>query len=357
MSDTPPEPILEAAARDGQRMLEMLKAAQRPVILGEDGKPIEAPRIQEPVDEKAEIERARKRVDENAARINELIEGSAAVKKCTDTILAAYQLVFWSLSELGAHEGFTDELIDQVSASMRNYAVGRRYTLNEVLRKLQHLVLPYMRDRAAVYHDEMNRRAEALKRARMVLGEAGIALPCHSLRQLCKNGRFDPGAVMVLYGQYDAVRAALQMISRLHLKQGGNPYYLSDREGEKEGSWCEHVMPPAWWHGTGSPVARLHDALYPALQGSSLLVLVERLEEVMPDKAVVHAKNKALGKLLEWADCNMVGMVVGDVLAAGEMADMRLYGVCPHIPVSLSEMDGKRKLVVGSDVLDLEAKE
>ncbi len=365
----PKEMLQEAAARDGQRMLDQIQAEKikkEGAIVGPDGQPVQAEKV-EPVQavedpkekEKQAIAEARKRVQANAEKISEIFRKLPDSERCAATALQAWRLLFWAMNELSTYEGMTPELIQQVSDSMRASALSGGYDISVLRVEIERKAIPFLKDKIRDYAAEQRKRKAAIERVERQIGRAGIALPGHSLKEAV-GGKFGPGKLLVVHGPADAVRTALVLISRTSLAQNGSaPFYLSAVEGEQDGDWAETVMPPAWWRNAATEAGRLETTLDPVLDEESVLVLVEGLETLYvtdgTERHPMERKNRALARLYEWAVNHLVAVVVGDPTDE-DVPDKRVYGTLPSLAVRLQELDGRPHIAIGNDCLLLENK-
>ena len=362
------DPRIDAATRDGQKMLDKLQAEKDKKegrIVDATGKSITPEKEKvEPVkavadpaeQEKQALAQAKERAQRNADRINEIFKKLPDAERCANTALQAWRLLFWSMNEMGTYEGMTADLIQQISDSMRASALSGNYDIAALRHAIEHKAIPFLKDKIRDYAAEQRRRKAVIGRIEKQIGRDGIALPCQSLREAVK-GKFVPGHILVLHGPEDAVRTALRLVSKTSRdKNGSAPFYLSGQEGEISGDWAETVMPPSWWNNSAVEAGKLDSTLQPVLDAESVLVLVEGLEGLFlhdgTERIPAERKNRALARIYEWGVNNLVAVVVGD-FTDEDVPDPRAYGALPHVAVKLQEMDGRPHVVIGNDCLPL----
>jgi hypothetical protein len=354
---TPQELALQS---EGESLLQKLTKDKPPVIVGADGQPVQSkPAVVEGAlgaEQAKAIEETKRKIKENADKLNELIDSDKNVRDCSTAMLHAWRLLYWLSMELGSTEEMKSELITQLSDSMRASALSQGFSVADLVAGLKHRVIPFMQERVRHYTAEQTRRKKKLEAINRGLRGKGLALPCQSLKALFpKEPFFSPGDMLVLHGAQEAVRAALKACSTEHLTHnGGKPYYLSAVEGEAAGEWAHVIMPPAWWRDGASEVVKLEGVLQPVLDEGAAMVLVENLEMLSPlhPNTPQARKARALGRLRQWGFEHMSAIIVGDVTDEDAL-DLRVYGALPHVAVAVQELDGKRQLVIGNDVLEI----
>jgi hypothetical protein len=355
---TPQERLLRS---EGEALLREVSKGKPSALVGVDGQPlkitVEPPAVSDdPAAAKAKaLAAAKKRVADNADKINALLKENPEAQECSAAVLVAWRLLYWGIQELGTHEGMTNEFLTQVSDSMRASVVSSGYSIADLQADLKHKVLPFLQDRVRHYKAAQGKREKKIAAINRSLGGKGIALPCQSLRALFPKKPFAPGSLLVLHGNREALRAALKLCSFEHmLKNGGQPYYLSSVDGETEGDWAHLIMPPAWWSNAASELAKLAEVLAPVVEAETALVVIEDLELLFmadgQERPPLERKSKALARLYQWAVENLTAVVVGDNTGE-DVPDERLYGQLPHAAVALQELDGVRHVVIGNDPL------
>jgi hypothetical protein len=388
MTDRPQEltPEERAIAAEGQALeaeVRKLKGEEKkePGLLGPDGQPIEekpegivtteddAKKLQ-----KEAIKAARKRIEENTEKIKAILEKEDTARMASEAVLCAWRLLFFSLNDLGTFEGMTNDMLEQISNSMRAAAMQGGINVHELRhallggkRKLkdgrqEFGVVRYLKQRIEYYAAASRRRQTALKQIRRRIGDKGIALPCHSLRNLFKNEPyFTAGRIIILRGEERAVRMALRHCAFEHqTKNRGEPFYLSSGRDKQEWDAAFTVMPLKWWQNAADSDHRLMETFKPVVESNSMLLVMEGLThlwtpEDWSKKPDWERRARALGKLYQWAVENLVAVIVGDFVETGEEVEERSYGGLSHVPVATGRPEGSDEecLLVGGDPLPL----
>lgn len=367
----PPEeltPLERATQAEGMAMLDKLQklkaeAGASPLV-GEDGKPLETEKSVKPPgetdQEEAEmLKRKReiqKRIEENAARLSQIMETNPRAAKCATTIHAAWQTLYWGMNELLTIEELDNELVQQMSDHLRAAAMSKGFDVGVLISKLRNTCVPFMMDRAAFYMQEQKKRKAKIKQIEKRVGKKGIALPCQSLRALFEEKPFNIGNMFVLHGKPDAVRAALKLCARHHMKENfGHPYYLSTEEKPQQPK-NPTVMAAKWWVGKAENIRALEEVLHPIVEKEhSVLLLVEDADKLWEKdergRDKTHLKVKATARLYQWAFENQVAVILGDV---SDPFNEKIYGDLPRCAVALAELDEKPHVVIGSDTVPIE---
>jgi hypothetical protein len=367
--NVPPEdltPLELATQRDGMAMIdklqEMKREAGESIILGEDGKPIKTEKsIKPPGEEELNLRQkamqdVKARVERNAERLSEIMQTNMHAAQCATTIHAAWQLLYWALNDLLTIRELDNELVQQLSDHLRASAMSTGYDVNTLMAKIRNTCVPFMHERIAYYAQEKRKRDEKIKEIEKRMGKKGIALPCLSLCALFEEGKpFSPGGMLVLHGKPAAVRAALKLCIRHHIKENaGHPFYLSTEEKPVQPK-NPTVMPLQWWVGKARSIVEMEDTLQHVVDKQNTVLLavedVDRLWETDErERSKEHIKVKATARLYQWAYTNQVAVIVGD---ASEAFNEKIYGGLPHCAVALTELDGKPHVVIGNDTLEL----
>ena len=277
--------------------------------------------------------------------------------KCAVTIHAGWQLLYWTMNDLLTIEGMTDELVQQLSDHLRTSAMSKGFDVGELLTKIRTSCVPFIQERVSYYAQEKRKRDVKIKEVERRTGKKGIALPCQSLRALFEeDAPFNIGGMLVLHGKPDAVRAALKLCARHHMKENlGHPFYLSTEEKPAQPTNLT-VMPLKWWAGKAHAIVELEETLQPVVDKPHAILLVvedaNKLWEVDDrDRAREHVKVKATARLYQWAYTNQVAVILGD---ASESLDEKIYGELPRCKVALADLDGKQHVVIGNDTIALD---
>jgi hypothetical protein len=381
---TPEERAVAAEGLSLEAEVKRIKGEEQkePGLLGPDGKPLdEKPEGIVTTEDSAEeqmrqaIAVRRKHIEENSKKINEILDKHDTARMASEAVLCAWKLLFFSINDLGTFKGMTNDMLEQVSNSMRAVAMQGGINVHELRHALlggkkklkdgrkEFGVVPYLKSRIEYYAAASRKRKAAIKEVQRRIGDKGIALPCHTLREIFKEEPyFTAGRMLVLRGEERAVRMALRHCAFEHqTKNGGEPFYLSSARGQQEWDAAFKIMPLKWWDNAADTDHRLMETFQPVVDSKSVLLVMEGLthlwapEEWDAKKPDWERKARALGKLYQWATENLVAVIVGDFVDPGEEVEERTYGGLPHVNVTIGRPGGsdEESLLIGSDVLPL----
>lgn len=354
---------------DGQSLLKELQEMQpkkdAPAILGPDGQPATAAQVHSPAEMAAQHrkdmeEKQKKHVDELHARMKLLSDEDEDALPLMGVVLAAQQLIFWAQSELNAHCGVDEELLDFIERYMRQAAVTKTgFTLKQVISKFKQEVLPLASEYMKTYEAGKNRRLLKFRKVAQKLDQQGMFLPTPKMRKSV-DGVFRPGDLMVVTGDPASVVKALQWTITCQLKHvSGLTYYLCS-DALNTYSPPDHVklLPRAWWSNAASHVRKLYEVLQPMVDDTSALVVIDDLELLYSGTGTEdeklspqHRKYLALARLDQWAHENFAAVLIGDSVV-GDALDPKVYRGIPFFCASTVEVDGKEELRIDGEPLE-----
>jgi hypothetical protein len=376
---------------EGNAMLNALAAQKKAEgassILGPDGLPAEAHAT---VDPKTAMENARKaQEDVNKLRLNELQERMKELTThdghtldMTAILLACHRMIFWAKSELYAHAGAEEDLVDFMDRWMRETAMSKPFTLRDAIAGMKHQALDMAERRHKELEAQKGARLLKLKRLAKGLDATGLRLPTKGLSQKLEN-HFRPGDVIVLHGtdttalqtvtSWIATRQLRFTAGRVHLLEYTPPDPMteftlltdakareaSDRAGNGRNPDVVKMALP-WWRDAASHIKKLYETLEPIVKDECALVVIENLDALYfpdpTDKPLMLRKQQALVRLYQWAREHVVAVVVADLLAPGTL-DTRLYGHFPVGAVDTKEVDGVSVVTIDGETCAIEQEE
>lgn len=353
---------------DGQALLKQLQELQpkseAPAILGPDGQPATAAPVRSPAEMAEQYRkdmevRQKKHVDDLHARMTILSNEDEDALPLMGVVLAAQQLIFWAQSELNAHCGVDEELLDFIERYMRQTVVSRSgFTLKQIITKFKQEVLPLVTEYMKTYEAGKNRRLLKFRKVAQKLDQQGMFLPTPKMRQAVA-GLFRPGDLLVITGEALTVTRVLQWIATCQSRHvSGLTYYLG-AEALYTYTPPDHVklLPRAWWAGAGSSVSKLSEAFQPIVDETAALVVIDDLALLDSGKegdnkiSPQHRKYITMARLDQWAHENFAAVIVGDHVT-GEALDPRVYRGVPHFVATTVEVNGKEELRIDGEPLE-----
>ena len=328
-----------------------------PTILGSDGLPISRPRVEgtsnpppvqhitvhnpDPQTVKDGLISARmKRLNDNRSVLIGIAEKEKEVADVLQVMHGCHQLLFWARMELSTSDAFTDELIEDADNIIKLgiYQDRRGFNLREVYSVMRSKYLPLVQNFIRKYSDAQRIRKALIKDVRKRVGAEGITLPGKAMR--AKAGvPFMPGRMFVLYGEPEATREALALVSRCHISsdKGKCAVLVESPSLATAGNPDNIAMVSSWWHNSASSMEKLYDVLGPIVRSKSLLLLIEDLGAMFEVGAEhnepVHVrKSFVLRRLYQWGVEHLVAVVVADTPDPAVPFD---YHPIPSLPVKL----------------------
>lgn len=375
---TPEEMALKA---EGEELLKKITGSKGSVV-GPDGMPLKEPEDpnapkeegKKPLSEEEAKEVARKAIDDRVAKLREanikerdealvtmskVCKENTVARQCMQVMLHAHRLVAWAKLEMQTLDKRVDDkslmhLERQVHGAV--YKSGD-FNSQDLAKDVRSQVCKFLDERNRVYADQMRKRKAQISKTLRQLPKEGFALPCKYLKDLRDKhlkGVFGPGDLLVLYGKRPAVSASLRVFGMLHSKeiQGEGHHFIMEETAPPTYDDRIVMTVSSWWRNALSSICQFYDTLYPVVDSSSTMLLVEDMNALLlasaDQMAVGERKSRVLTALRQWAVEHAVAVVVGDPMEEDPDQPLK-YGGVACAAVRIERKDDVAKLFIGDD--------
>lgn len=301
-------------------------------------------------------------------KLKELLSNNQDAAMTYQAMVLGYRLYMWGLFAFQDRSDF-DPSQTVVLSNIVQTTASERFRFHDLFKQLGHQDLKeFLKGKSKEsLRDDKTRRSK-LAAINKRLKRTDVPVFVHSLATRFKDNKFPLSGVLMIFGPAEAIRFIMRKQAFHHASNGGRPVMFTDDErAEKPEHKKIAVMPEPWYRNAGVNHGTLAAVLEPARKSDLLLVdNIDKLCNALPvsenRKGRIILANSVLR---QYAANNPMAVMLGipwcdSDFVKGKSTELPMsqrYGKLmrePHIICRIQEVDGKRNVVIGNDLVEME---